>query len=89
MGERFAQVLNVQAPDYQPAWYVGPGFDGHRLGAFSSQLGSSLNGAIRVVHGAWFEFRRWRIVGWWRRWWRRRGLVARHRATGFRHTTAD
>jgi uncharacterized membrane protein YgcG len=44
--ERFAEVLNVQAPNYQPAWYSGPGFDSRQLGAFSSQLGSSLNSAI-------------------------------------------
>jgi hypothetical protein len=44
--ERFAGALDVQAPNYQPAWYSGPGFDARHLGAFSSQLGSSLNGAI-------------------------------------------
>jgi uncharacterized membrane protein YgcG len=44
--ERFAAVLNVQAPNYQPAWYSGPGFDSRHLGVFSSQLGSSLNSAI-------------------------------------------
>lgn len=44
--ERFAQVLDVQAPNYQPAWYSGPGFSAARIGAFSSQLGKSLNGAI-------------------------------------------
>jgi uncharacterized membrane protein YgcG len=44
--ERFASVLDIQAPNYQPAWYSGPGFDAARLGAFSSQLGKSLNNAI-------------------------------------------
>ena len=44
--ERFASVLDIQAPNYQPAWYAGPGFDARRLGAFSSDLGSSLNSAI-------------------------------------------
>ena len=44
--ERFASVLNVQAPDYHPAWYSGSGFDARHLGSFSSQLGSSLNSAI-------------------------------------------
>ncbi len=44
--ERFADVLNVQAPNYQPAWYSGPGFDTRNLGAFSSQLGSELSSAI-------------------------------------------
>jgi uncharacterized membrane protein YgcG len=44
--ERFTSVLSLQAPNYQPAWYSGPGFDTRHLGAFSSQLGSSLNSAI-------------------------------------------
>ncbi|MDF3020730.1 MAG: hypothetical protein K0Q92_2033 [Steroidobacteraceae bacterium] len=44
--ERFASVLDIQAPNYQPAWYAGPGFDARRLGAFSSDLGSSLSSAI-------------------------------------------
>jgi uncharacterized membrane protein YgcG len=44
--ERFARVLDVQAPNYQPSWYVGPGFDAARLGAFSSGLSSSLSSAI-------------------------------------------
>lgn len=44
--ERFVSVLDLQAPNYQPGWYVGSGFDSRRLGAFSSQLGSSLTGAI-------------------------------------------
>ena len=44
--ERFATVLNIQAPDYRPAWYSGPGFDAARLGAFSAGLSSSLSNAI-------------------------------------------
>ena len=44
--ERFASVLDIQAPDYQPAWYTGPGFNARNLGAFSSGLSSSLNSAI-------------------------------------------
>jgi uncharacterized membrane protein YgcG len=44
--ERFSSVLDIQAPNYQPGWYSGPGFNAHHLGAFSSQLGSSLNSAI-------------------------------------------
>jgi hypothetical protein len=44
--ERFAGVLDIQAPNYQPAWYAGPGFDARHLGAFSSDLGSSLSSAI-------------------------------------------
>jgi uncharacterized membrane protein len=44
--ERFASVLNIQAPDYQPSWYSGPGFDAARLGAFSSGLSKSLSSAI-------------------------------------------
>jgi uncharacterized membrane protein len=44
--ERFASVLDIQAPNYQPGWYSGPGFSTRHLGAFSSQLGSSLTSAI-------------------------------------------
>jgi uncharacterized membrane protein YgcG len=44
--ERFASVLDIQAPNYQPGWYAGPGFDARNLGAFSSSLGSSLKSAI-------------------------------------------
>jgi uncharacterized membrane protein len=44
--ERFASVLDIQAPNYQPGWYSGPGFSARHLGAFSSQLGSSLSSAI-------------------------------------------
>jgi uncharacterized membrane protein YgcG len=44
--QRFASALDLQAPNYQPAWYSGPGFDARHLGAFPSQLGSSLNSAI-------------------------------------------
>jgi hypothetical protein len=44
--ERFAAVLDIRAPDYQPAWYSGPGFSARNLGAFTSGLGSSLNSAI-------------------------------------------
>ena len=44
--ERFARELDIQAPDYQPGWYSGPGFNSRNLGAFSSSLGSSLNSAI-------------------------------------------
>ncbi len=44
--ERFASVLDIQAPDYHPGWYSGPGFSARNLGAFSSSLGSSLNSAI-------------------------------------------
>ena len=44
--ERFARELDIQAPDYQPGWYSGPGFNSRNLGAFSSSLASSLNSAI-------------------------------------------
>jgi uncharacterized membrane protein YgcG len=44
--ERFAEVLNVQAPDYAPAWYAGPGWNIHKMSSFSSDLGSSLSSAI-------------------------------------------
>ena len=44
--ERFADVLNVQAPNYAPAWYAGPGWNSRDLGGFSRDLGASLGGAI-------------------------------------------
>jgi uncharacterized membrane protein YgcG len=44
--ERFADVLNVQAPNYSPAWYVGPAFNIRDMGGFSRDLGSSLGQAI-------------------------------------------
>ncbi|HEU5135391.1 MAG TPA: DUF2207 domain-containing protein [Steroidobacteraceae bacterium] len=44
--ERFAGVLNVQAPNYTPAWYAGPGWNSRDLGGFSRDLGSSLGSAI-------------------------------------------
>lgn len=44
--ERFASVLDIQSPDYQPAWYSGPGFSTRNLAAFSTGLSSSLNSAI-------------------------------------------
>ena len=37
--ERFADVLNVQAPNYAPAWYAGPGWNIHNMGSFSSTSG--------------------------------------------------
>src|SRR6185436_14138719 len=30
--ERFANVLDVQAPDYAPAWYAGPGWNIRDIG---------------------------------------------------------
>jgi uncharacterized membrane protein YgcG len=44
--ERFANVLNVQSPNYSPAWYAGPGWNIGNLGGFSRDLGSSLGSAI-------------------------------------------
>jgi len=44
--ERFASVLDVQSPNYAPAWYAGPGWDIHNMGGFSRELGSSLGSAI-------------------------------------------
>jgi uncharacterized membrane protein YgcG len=44
--ERFANVLNVQAPNYSPTWYVGPGWDSRDLTGFSRNIGSSLGSAI-------------------------------------------
>ena len=44
--ERFADVLRVQAPNYSPAWYVGPGWNPGNVGNFSNEIGSSLSSAI-------------------------------------------
>jgi uncharacterized membrane protein YgcG len=44
--ERFAEVFRVQAPNYQPAWYVGGGWNAANIGAFSSSFGSSFSRAI-------------------------------------------
>ena len=44
--ERFADVLRVEAPNYAPAWYVGPGWNLRNLGDFSNEIGSSLSSAI-------------------------------------------
>jgi uncharacterized membrane protein YgcG len=44
--ERFASVLNVQAPDYAPAWYVGNSWNIASMGSFSHDFGSSLGSAI-------------------------------------------
>jgi len=44
--ERFADVLNVQAPNYAPAWYIGSGWNIHNMGSFSRELSSSLGSAI-------------------------------------------
>lgn len=44
--ERFADVFRMQAPNYQPGWYAGPGWNVHNLGSFSSNLSSSFSSAI-------------------------------------------
>jgi uncharacterized membrane protein YgcG len=45
--EKFARVLDIEAPNYTPAWYVGSNaFNAASIGNFSSQLGSSLSSAI-------------------------------------------
>jgi uncharacterized membrane protein YgcG len=44
--ERFASVLDLQAPNYAPAWYAGSGWNIHNMGSFSRELGSSLGSAI-------------------------------------------
>jgi uncharacterized membrane protein YgcG len=44
--ERFANVLNVQSPNYAPTWYAGPGWNINNMGSFSRELGSSLGSAI-------------------------------------------
>jgi uncharacterized membrane protein YgcG len=45
--EKFARVLEIEQPNYHPAWYVGANaFNAANIGNFSSQLGSSLSSAI-------------------------------------------
>ena len=44
--ERFARVLDVEAPNYHPAWYSGGAFHAANIASFTSQLGSSLSSAI-------------------------------------------
>ena len=44
--ERFAEVFSLQAPNYQPAWYVGSGWNSANIGAFSSSFSSSFSSAI-------------------------------------------
>lgn len=45
--QKFARVLDIEAPNYSPAWYVGSGaFNAASIGNFSSQLGTSLTSAI-------------------------------------------
>jgi uncharacterized membrane protein YgcG len=45
--EKFAKVLDLEAPGYTPAWYAGShAFNAASIGNFSSQLGSSLSSAI-------------------------------------------
>jgi hypothetical protein len=45
--EKFARVLEIEQPNYHPAWYVGANvFNAGSIGNFSSQLGSSLSSAI-------------------------------------------
>lgn len=44
--EKFARVLDIEEPNYRPAWYAGPGWNPARVASFSSGLGSSLSSAI-------------------------------------------
>jgi uncharacterized membrane protein YgcG len=44
--EKFARVLDIEEPNYHPAWYVGSGWNPARVAAFTSGLGSSLSSAI-------------------------------------------
>jgi uncharacterized membrane protein YgcG len=44
--ERFADVLNVQAPNYAPTWYAGSGWNSRDLTGFTRDMGSSLSSAI-------------------------------------------
>jgi uncharacterized membrane protein YgcG len=44
--EKFARVLDIEEPNYHPAWYVGSGWNPARVAGFTSGLGSSLSSAI-------------------------------------------
>ncbi|HEV7609516.1 MAG TPA: DUF2207 domain-containing protein [Steroidobacteraceae bacterium] len=44
--ERFADVLNVEAPNYSPTWYAGSGWNIGNLGGFTRDMSSSLSSAI-------------------------------------------
>lgn len=44
--EKFARVLDIQEPNYHPAWYAGSGWNPAKVASFSSGLGSSLSSAI-------------------------------------------
>jgi uncharacterized membrane protein YgcG len=44
--ERFAEVFRLQAPNYQPSWYAGSGWNAANIGAFSSNFSSSFSSAI-------------------------------------------
>jgi uncharacterized membrane protein YgcG len=44
--ERFARELELHPESYRPGWYSGPGWNPAGIAGFSSQLGSSLAGAI-------------------------------------------
>jgi uncharacterized membrane protein YgcG len=45
--QKFARVLEIEAPNYHPTWYAGSNaFNAASIGSFSSQLGSSLSSAI-------------------------------------------
>lgn len=44
--ERFARELELHPESYRPTWYVGPSWNAASIVGFSSQLGTSLTGAI-------------------------------------------
>jgi uncharacterized membrane protein YgcG len=44
--EHFARELVLDPESYRPAWYAGPAWNSASIAGFSSQLGSSLSGAI-------------------------------------------
>ncbi len=44
--EKFARVLDIEAPNYRPGWYSGSAWNIAHVASFSSNLGSSLNSAI-------------------------------------------
>jgi len=44
--ERFARELELDPESYRPTWYAGSGWNPASMAGFSSQLGTSLSGAI-------------------------------------------
>jgi hypothetical protein len=77
--EKFARVLDIEEPDYRPAWYAGSGWNPGKVASFSSGLGSSLSSAIfLLVAGArlYVGGGGWWTGGWWGWGGRRRWMVS-------------